>query len=161
MQLRLSAVDTRSCLVCTIISLDRFRIKERNHMMKILQGSNQREKETLIPSVLALLFLASYSTNRNAVVFPLFTVHSLAWWAHTLLPSEGNLLHAMNRLQPFLRAFHCRNLHLLCRYSIGAKPTFARVCVTGAQLALFIITLSTSLYFWCISGSLLWPDFST
>lgn len=154
MQLRPSAVDTRSYLVCTIISLDQFRIKDRNHMMKILQGSNQREKERWCRR--SWHFSSSLPTRITG------------------MPSYFLYLPYIVSRDGHIRCYHPKEIYCMqwtdCNPSSAPSTAaistsfadtvsviFARVCVTGAQLALFIITLSTSLYFW--RGSLLWPDF--
>lgn len=101
----------------------------------------------LLPSksILSSPSVPSYSINRNAYI--LYLPYIVSRDGHALLPSEENLLHAMNRLcNPSLRRRRIRRL-LLRRYSIGNGAKLSSPRVTGAQLALFIITLSTSRIF--------------
>lgn len=121
---------------------------------------NQRKRKDDPARFWALLFLASYSTNRNAVVFPLFTVYSLAWWAYAATIQRKFTAcnePAVTLPQRFPPPQSPSSLH---RYSIGAKQrdSCESVYVTGATRIIHYNTLD-ELYFWRISGSLLWPDF--
>lgn len=101
-----------------------------------------KKRERMMPAwSWALPFLASYSINRNTVVFPLFTVHSLAWWAY---------------IATIRRKFTACNepaVTLPPRLPLPQSPSPLPIhidansleCVTGAQL--FIITLSMSCIF--------------